>query len=256
MGSRRDKLGSAHLAASRVPAENEAGSSSCWHQIRHDLDIGERRRNRRLAVVLALPIAATLATGAYGIVRVLGPFGDPAPRSPHGVSHRPDNGARRGSPRPLAIPEQTIVEIGTSDGGRASISTRPAEGEALCWYMIKRGGSGVGGGAVRCRYDEDQPEETNPFELLLLSNEVLLLGGEVPPHVAALELRFGDGTSANVAVVQDFFIYEVPSSHYAPGLRPVSLVARDAAGDEVGETGFCWTDVPSPPARASAFCPA
>jgi hypothetical protein len=54
--------------------------------------------------------------------------------------------------------------------------------------------------------------------------------GVVGPQVGSVELRFEDGESVELDLLEDYFFYMVPRNRYGKGHRPTVLVARDEDG--------------------------
>jgi hypothetical protein len=69
-----------------------------------------------------------------------------------------------------------------------------------------------------------------PFYNVEQTRSVVFLSGFVGPQVHKLELEFEDGDSVALDLLEDYFLYEVPRSHWSAGHRPTVLVARDRDG--------------------------
>jgi hypothetical protein len=78
----------------------------------------------------------------------------------------------------------------------------------------------------------------SPLQLSTQSNPTEFVAGGVRPDVAAVVLRFADGTRATVTPTEGFVLYVVPRGHLAKGHELVGAVARTAAGKTIGAEPF------------------
>ena len=129
--------------------------------------------------------------------------------------------------------ERVLFDFETAAGYRLTFSIAPGEDGTLCQITRYRGGTGRG-----C--NPDPRDGMAPDALAIhpgLQNEagdakaLVTLSGAVGSEVATLELRYEDGTTDAVPIVEQFVMFEIPPAHH--GDRRFTLVGRDHAGDEI-----------------------
>ena len=130
-----------------------------------------------------------------------------------------------------------LTEIVTSTGAKAAlfVGGEPQVGDERC-YSIEVGENGAYSGdfcttrpRVVTHLADDVPDDV-PGQ----NGPLVLLHGFVAPRVASLELRFQDGDTVPVRLVEGFFLYELPRSHYGEGRLPAVFIARDREGRVIG----------------------
>jgi hypothetical protein len=77
-----------------------------------------------------------------------------------------------------------------------------------------------------------------PLQLSTQGIPAEFVAGAVRVDVAAVVLRFADGTRATVAPTDGFVLYIVPRSHLARGHQLVAAAARNSAGKTIGTESF------------------
>lgn len=127
-----------------------------------------------------------------------------------------------------------LIEISTSDGRSAVLWVAPTEAGGVCAY-IQRVGQQVAGGpgcSGATAGTDFRPGIQGPPGSD--ADGPVLLHGRVPMSVTTLEVRYADGATAQVPVVEGFYLFEVPPSRYEASRQPAFVVARDGDGNEVG----------------------
>lgn len=202
-------------------------------------------QSRRGWVLVAAALAAVaVVSSAFGwTTRLIDAIaGAPAPTE---VKHAfaVGNDARARQVMPLlrqSADRDTIVErthgvIGiNSSVGPVIIWAAPTKGGGICWLVdIERqrladGRPNGGGGCAR-----DPRPQRAAIEYGLSAGRVgdaslMLLDGRVREDVGSVELRYADGDSEQLPVIEGFFLAEPRTDS-----EPTLLIARDHNGDEI-----------------------
>jgi hypothetical protein len=126
-------------------------------------------------------------------------------------------------------PARELVVLETRIG-RVTLEAAPGPDGKRCWIVTAEGTQSSACRPVRRAVEFD----FGPFYSLDQSERIVLLDGFVGPRVRSLELRFEDGTSTSVRLVERHFLYELPRRNWTAGHRPTYLVAHDGEGRNVG----------------------
>lgn len=126
--------------------------------------------------------------------------------------------------------DRKLIEIETSAGARASlwVAAEQASDAGRC-YGIRVGNEGAYEGEV-CTLRTGRPVSHVADDVRGQKEPLVFLHGFVAPRVASLELRFEDGDAVPLRLVEGFFLYEIPRSHYGEGRLPERFIARDDRG--------------------------
>lgn len=139
---------------------------------------------------------------------------------------------------PEAIPKQTgpelvVIRVETSTGHPLTLSLAPAEDGQLCTIERFRGSRSGTCGPDRRRRVRDDELSVHPG----LWNEagdgkpLVKLEGVVGSAIAELELRYSDGTSTRIPIVERFVLFEIPPAHHDDAR--FTLIGRDRGGAEI-----------------------
>jgi hypothetical protein len=111
-----------------------------------------------------------------------------------------------------------LIEFRASNDRRITVWLVPTRDGRRC-YIHPRGG-----GCLRELTDLAMTGGLHP------GSQPVLFGGQVRADVAAVELRYQNGTSERVRPVEGFVLHEIAPAHYAPGKRLEEALAVDAEG--------------------------
>jgi hypothetical protein len=117
--------------------------------------------------------------------------------------------------------KRTLFDLRDHKGNPWTLVVAPAPEEKLCWAY------NFGGGCFSPRFPR-----TND-DLGLKGGGVVSVCCAVGDGVAAVELRYQDGTRSELEPVDGFLLGLVAPAHYAPGHRLERIVMLDAEGREV-----------------------
>jgi len=134
------------------------------------------------------------------------PSGVPQPVLPVGPGHQ------------LAVLETKI--------GKVSFEVAPGADGKRCWTLTAEASQFIACRAVPRGFEYDYGPVYNAEQ----TRSIVFLSGFVGPQVQRLELQFEDGDSVKLDLLEDYFLYELPRSHWSTGHRPTVLVARDKDG--------------------------
>ncbi|HEU5243021.1 MAG TPA: hypothetical protein VFU33_01355 [Gaiellaceae bacterium] len=210
-----------------------------------------RRAPIRIAVAAAVAIlAATVTAVAFGWPgRVVDFFkAPPAPQSVRAffgahslpVPGRLNPNTKLGEPREIMTSTFDADNLPPTQPTLHTLYVAPRDGGGFCYLWTDYGGG--------CADAENAEEgKTNPAARPLgvswLANDYAgFVDGWVRPDVQAVEVRFGDGTSATIPVTRvtapidaGFFAYVVPAAHQNRTAAVMSVVALGENGDVVAE---------------------
>jgi hypothetical protein len=150
----------------------------------------------------------------------------------HSSDHEPPDGTEETSEASSAFARK-LIELETSAGASASLwvgDEPPSEGRC---YGIRVGNEGAYEGEL-CTLETRGLVTHVADDVRGQKEPLVLLHGFVAPRVASLELRFEDGDTAALRLVEGFFLYELPRSHYGEGRLPDRFIARDRERKIVG----------------------
>jgi hypothetical protein len=138
---------------------------------------------------------------------------------------------------PVEGKRRKILEVRGDNEHTATISVSPSTTGGRCSWMRTAGGAGghgclPPGFAVPVLSYGLTP--TGPDS----ASDDVFLSAEVSTRVASLHLRFEDGATVEIALVERFGLYAVPVERFAPGRRPELLLARDADRRIVARQGL------------------
>ena len=201
-------------------------------------------RPSRLSIAFAaLAFAAILATSALAWGGRLLDFvaGEPAPPSVK-QSFALDNEARkkvlpifrsRSGPAVIAERAHGVLAVETS-AGPVVIWAAPTHGGGVCYIIdieALRRPEGRPNGAGGCSPTPMSPTVKLEHALGITrvgERNLRLVHGRVTPDVAAVELRYANGDSEELPLVEGFFLHEPRQD-----VEPAVVIARDAAGREL-----------------------
>jgi hypothetical protein len=147
--------------------------------------------------------------------------------------------------RSQAMPPPQLRPPHASDKGRLPVGGEPLleirtrrtnmpirlyvsdSGGERCVTLVTPGGTSTG-----CGQKQPGPREIpiQPTQIGAAPSGMLLLWGAVGHEIASLELRFEDGTSEPLPLVEGRTLYQVDPGNYDAGRRPTELVGKDAEG--------------------------
>lgn len=128
----------------------------------------------------------------------------------------------------LAAKAHRVTELTSENGTRIAVWALRSTDGGTC-YVYPRGNG--------CRPAGYQ--QTEPIEASLASGgNPMLLFGQVTPAVAAIELRYEDGSSEQVRPIDGFVLTEVRPAHYRRGYRLQLVIALDQDGRELQRQTF------------------
>ena len=137
-------------------------------------------------------------------------------------------GAARGRARLLL---QGVSPTGTT----AALFVGKSTNGGRCMFLRWRQSKHVGGTMEWCSAARWRGP---PLQLTTMSNPPDFVAGGVRPDVAAVVVRFADGTQTTVAPTDGFVLYIVPRRHLARGHQVVGVAGRTSAGATVGTQSF------------------
>jgi hypothetical protein len=200
---------------------------------------------RNWILVGAALIAVVAASSAFGWTSRLidAVAGEPAPepvKEAFAVSN--EAGAREMIPSFRRLASDAIVErahgaIGINSSlGPVIVWAAPTRRGGICWIVDierLRGPDGVPPGAVGCNptmpWLAAEPLHHVLGETRVADGRLRLLHGRASSEVSSVELRYADGEAETLAVVNRFFLHELPNDS-----KPEVLIARDENGFEIG----------------------
>ena len=210
------------------------------------------------AVLLAAAIAvATPALGLGGKLVQLFSSGEPAPTRIVRSFETMDVGAPPGmETRVIAGETRKAFEADVGFGLEAVVWVAPTRLGGYCTHVELRLNGEPKGGGAGCLSDRNSlsrlPEERRHFSIgkiipgpITREGRLLrgpfILDGDVWNRAAThVELRFDDGEQDRVPVIwvtkpidAGFFLYSVPSTHWADGHEPAVAILRDKDGREL-----------------------
>lgn len=116
--------------------------------------------------------------------------------------------------------------------GPVTIAIAPARTGGNCWWLRSRGGAGAGGCAPP-RY------LTMPMAGgLTHGSDFTAFSAQLQPTVSRVELRFQNGSRAELQPVQGFVLYSIPSTHWPRGTRLVEAIAYNSSGHQLAAQRF------------------
>lgn len=126
-------------------------------------------------------------------------------------------------PRPTGSPKILILAQ-TPRGKELSLSVAPGPTGTQCTEIRTPGGVLSG-----CGPWELEPTEiaVHPMQVGAAPNGIFLLEGKVGSAIASLELRFENGETAALPLVEGWTLYQVKRERFAKGRRPELLVGKD-----------------------------
>lgn len=137
-------------------------------------------------------------------------------------------GGRPGTTKQITGAARTVIAIVTSAGATAKVEVVPTV-HGLCTNLRFRGTL-----SGSCGRRPERVIDVRTTQIGAALNGVLLLQGSVGGNVNSLTLRFEDGSSERLRIVDRLVLYEVHPEHFVEGKRPIELVARGANGRVVG----------------------
>ncbi len=149
-------------------------------------------------------------------------------RADEPVGGQEETGAAATSPY-----DRTLIEIDTSTGPKARLLVGESASEGERCYALEVENEGHYDGEF-CTIRTNRLVTHIADDVRGQDEPLVLLHGFVAPHVASLELRFEDGATVPLRLVEGFFLYELPRERYSEGLLPSTFVARDRDGRVVG----------------------
>lgn len=219
-----------------------------WHDVRRRARrLTVRRRALRggsvgVAIVVAI-FAATPAFGLRGQIVRLFAGSEPAPAPVVKGFGGMDVGAPPGMATGVESGQaRDVMESPLSTRQTAIVWVAPTKSGGFCTFVSASRDSLGGGGCDRDRTLKFAPGLMVPgvskdgqlFPPVIMGGDTLIHGA------AAVEVRFEDGSSTTTPVEwvsapidAGFFVYEVTKAHWAPGTRPVTLILKDAGGNEL-----------------------
>jgi hypothetical protein len=140
-----------------------------------------------------------------------------------------------GGPGPARGRARLLLRGVSPAGTTAALFVGRSTAGGRCMFLRWRRSKHVGGttescGAARWR--------GSPLQLTTMNDPPDFLAGGVRPDVAAVLVRFADGTRATVAPTDGFVLYMVPRRHLASGHQVVGVTGRSSTGATVGTQSF------------------
>jgi hypothetical protein len=142
------------------------------------------------------------------------------------------------------LPDGTLVSLSASadlSTARRLIDFRATNGSRVwLWVMDRRGGG-------RCYVFNQGSGCSSPAAFargpalaggLAIGGKRVLFFTQVKRSVAAIELRYQDGSSEQIVPTDGFALHEITPQHYAPGKRLVSALALDGSGHVLHQQAF------------------
>jgi hypothetical protein len=126
-------------------------------------------------------------------------------------------------------PARKLLELQTRIGP-VTLEAAPGPGGKRCWIVTAEGSQATGCRAVPRGVEFDFGPYYSPDQ----SRRIVVLAGLVGRGVRSLDLRLEDGKSIQIALIEGYFLYELPRKYWTAGHRPTLLVARDAEGLVLG----------------------
>jgi hypothetical protein len=147
--------------------------------------------------------------------------GDVAARVPTSL------GAPSGVPQPILPvgPAHQLAVLETRIG-TVTFEAAPGPDGRRCWILTFEDGQSISCPHVRRAMEFDYGPGYNAEQ----TRSEVFVTGLVGPKVGSVELRFEDGESVELDLLEDYFFYMVPRNRYGKGHRPTVLVARDEDG--------------------------
>ena len=202
------------------------------------------RSGRALVALAAVFVGVVVVSSAFGWTsRLIDAIaGEPAP-PPVKRAFAVQNQARarqvmpifRSSPASDTIVERTHGVIGiNSSVGPVIIWAAPTKGGGICWVMDierKRRPDGLPNGGGGC---SPYPQ---PSSVAMVASQgktrvgegyLELIEGRVRADVTSVELRYADGASETLPVIERFFLHELRTD-----AEPTLLIARGRDGEEI-----------------------
>jgi hypothetical protein len=231
------------LLARRLDGHASAVDDSDWRDVRHragrQAPTWRRPRTFVLAAAILLAIGLLAAPG-WGLRSSMVDLftGEQAPPEIQEVAR---GTGVFGAPRDVVAEEtRRVLAIELSDGRRATLWVAPSASGGTCVLVTR----GKPSGRAECTTGP-APTDTVEWDVGARGefDEMVLLRGRAPDGTQRVELEFGDGATAVLAVTKGFFMHEVPLPHHRVGARPSALTAYGVDGDELARTDIPFQDV-------------
>lgn len=200
---------------------------------------------RNLILVGAALVAVAAASSAFGWTSRLidAVAGEPAPEPvKEAFAVMNEAGAREMIPSFRRVASDAIVErahgaIGINSSlGPVIIWAAPTKRGGICWIVDierLRGPDGVPPGVGGCNatmpWTAAEPLHHVLAETRVGDGHLRLLHGRASSEVSSVELRYADREAETLAVLNRFFLHELPADS-----KPELLIARDKNGFEIG----------------------
>jgi len=159
--------------------------------------------------------------------------------------------AATGLPRAVVYDQRReILTIETEGGRRITLYSAPSRLDTPAWDGRCLWLSARGGPVDRAFYGCGNPSPGVPPIAAGIQGggRPVLFAGAVGAAVASVQLRFQDGDVIDLRAAEGYVLGEIPMRHYAPGKRLTLVIARNAAGAEVGRKSL------DPAARGTYPC--
>jgi hypothetical protein len=235
-----DELGRVRRFRELVPAGDPPVRDRALAALLASIDAERPRRRTRLTVALGLAAVAGIAAGtASGLGDRLLDVIAGKPASPPVTARLVDEATAKrivplfaGEPTVEADKAHGVLAIETP-AGPAALWTVPTGGP-VCYFVelvrvSERAGKPFGDSRCTARPSPIVPIVWTRSDVDAGGRTVRLLAGYLAENVGSLWLRSPDGDSTRVQTAERFFLAEID-----PGHEAYALVARDAAGAEIG----------------------
>lgn len=185
------------------------------------------------AIVAAALVVAVPA--AFGLQRIVVDFlsAEPAPEDVQLDIARLDLGAPTGMATGVIAGQTRKVPVRSADGSETFVWVAPTRAGGFCflWAHFVAGCRTQSSGGVEASFSASRLKG-GAVEIGTIAGSTML------EDARRLELRFQDGDAIELPAAEGHVLGEIPARHYPPGRRLTLVIARDAAGAEVGRKRY------------------